>query len=916
MKIKHFAYIVTRIFPVLILSLLLIISSTFVSCTHDSASPTYKESIDNSLLQFTSEGHVLGFDDNAVYIAGLDHALRMEFANSNNVQPVAENIEPAQSDINELCKVCYNNIWDKIDIFYNAIPSGIAESNYIIYPGGNPSDISLQYNVPVDINTDGALQFSFDNGYMTESAPFAWQVINGEQLLIDVEFQYHNINNIGFILGDYNPSYTVYIDPTYQWHTFYGSTNFDESYAIAVDSADNIYVTGFSSATWNGTGDTEPLNAHTAGSNQDIVIIKLNSDGDYQWHTFFGSTSADDGQDIIVDSSNNIYIAGTSHSSWNGPASTEPLHAHSGLDNITIIKLNSNGDYQWHTFYGCNGDNEGLGIAVDFSDNVYISGYSEESWDGPGPTAPLNDHTPTVNYDICIIKLNSAGAYQWHTFMGCYYKDYGQSITVDNSANAYIIGSSERSWTGPDSSAPIHHHAFPDNPDIVIIKVNTDGTYQWHTFYGCTSTDNGLDIVVDSSANVYGTGYSFSTWKGDGDTIPIHPHSGSADIDVLKLNSNGDYQWHTFYGSSEADSGQGIIADHDSSIFITGHSIDTWNGPDNIEPLNAFNPASDETIPILKINASGDYQWHTFYGGATYNDGYGIILDTMSNIYACGFSNQTWNGPGDIEPLNTHSAGSNRDIVVIKMNDSIPSVTTNAATNISLSSATLNMRYVPANYSVNIRFAYRKSGTSTWAYTEWFTSSTAGGYIATIAGLDPGVKYDFRAELENYIFDMQGNIMQFITLGTSGSNKPFLDDSGAISTGTMADIGMGNINVLQPQVAANQQAVIYANVVNKGDLVGYFTVTLKINGQVEETRSVEVNGNSAMPVQFTVVKDEPGTYNVDINGKQTSFTVVDLNSNAVKESRTVFIVALIVCSLAALIALIAIIIRRRANHPS
>jgi hypothetical protein len=143
--------------------------------------------------------------------------------------------------------------------------------------------------------------------------------------------------------------------------------------------------------------------------------------------------------------------------------------------------------------------------------------------------------------------------------------------------------------------------------------------------------------------------------------------------------------------------------------------------------------------------------------------------------------------------------------------------------------------------------------------------------------------------------------------------KPFLNDSGAIVMGNPANISIGNVNILQPQVAANQQAVIYANVVNKGDVVGSFTVTLKINGQVEETRSVEVSGNSAVPIQFTVVKEEPGTYNVDINGKQTSFTVVGTGDTAADSARMVFIIGIIVCSLAALMALVAIIMRRRAS---
>ena len=63
---------------------------------------------------------------------------------------------------------------------------------------------------------------------------------------------------------------------------------------------------------------------------------------------------------------------------------------------------------------------------------------------------------------------------------------------------------------------------------------------------GQVDHDDGHGIAVDTSGNVYVTGYSDATWGS-----PLNAHSGGGDIFVLKLNSSGAYQWHTFYGSSE-----------------------------------------------------------------------------------------------------------------------------------------------------------------------------------------------------------------------------------------------------------------------------------------------------------------------------------------------------------------------------
>ena len=88
------------------------------------------------------------------------------------------------------------------------------------------------------------------------------------------------------------------------------------------------------------------------------------------------------------------------------------------------------------------------------------------------------------------------------------------------------------------------------------------------------------------------------------------------------------------------------------------------------------------------------------------------------------------------------------------------------------------------------------------------------------------------------------------------------------------------VSVNPHQTIAGQPVTIITNVVNTGDEAGNLNVALKINGMVEQTRMVSVGPQGTQPVKFTISKDQPGTYTVDIFGEQGSFTVLGDDSTA------------------------------------
>jgi len=450
---------------------------------------------------------------------------------------------------------------------------------------------------------------------------------------------------------------------TYQWHTFYGIADATSEFrSIAVDAAGNVYVAGYADKTWG-----SPLHAYSG--HNDVVVVKLNSLGAYQWHTFYGAspTSTEDGDDepagIAVDADGNVYVAGYSDRTWQGPGNTRPLHAHGGdSEYMFILKLNSSGAYQWHTFYQPGRANA---IALDSARSVYVTGYSAREWGTPLHSAAANGH-------LVILKLNSSGAYQWHTYYGGGIgagDEAGYGIVTDSLNNVYVTGSAAYPWQGDRNAAPLNPFSGGEgySTDIVVLKLSNSGTYQWHTFSGASGSDDVGSGVSWGGGGLSVVGQSFATWGS-----PLHAHAGEEDIAVLRLNTNGQRQWSTFYGSNADDIGGGISVDAGGNAYVVGWSAGSWQGDGNASPSHPYSGTGVADIVVLKLNSSGIYQRHTFYGASdTHDYGVSIALDSNHAVFTTGTSQSTWQGDRGASPLHPHSGNPNGDGFVLKLSDRI-----------------------------------------------------------------------------------------------------------------------------------------------------------------------------------------------------------------------------------------------------
>jgi hypothetical protein len=296
-----------------------------------------------------------------------------------------------------------------------------------------------------------------------------------------------------------------------------------------LDGSDNMYVVADSTATWNGPTGQPPL--HGITGTRDITVLKLNNHFEYQWHTFYGAAEVNDGFALAL-SGTALVVAGDSRNGWNGPAGQRPIRAHTGSSNEgVILKLNLNGAYLWHTFHG----NNSLfsNVYVDANQNIYTGGYSHEIWLGPNGQQPLHK-PPTREFANAahLLKLNAAGAYQWHALYGG--EDGANILNIDGGTNGilYAAGLSDDDWDGNGSIPPVH--AFSDSTrNLTVAAISDAGDYLWHTFY---PAGEGWGVAYDADGQrVLVTGKGNATWSGDAGQPPLHAYANGPDVLVLSL---------------------------------------------------------------------------------------------------------------------------------------------------------------------------------------------------------------------------------------------------------------------------------------------------------------------------------------------------------------------------------------------
>lgn len=444
------------------------------------------------------------------------------------------------------------------------------------------------------------------------------------------------------------------------WNTFFGGLGEDSANATAVDAAGNIYVTG-SGDDWAGA-PLPAVNAYTAG--MDAFVAKFDPSGVLVWYTFLGGAGDDYGMDLALDSIGNIYVTGSSTLAWGGGAGTFLQPVPGGSANTFVVKLErEGGELVWHTFAGYSYNNTHPNYIALYEDethaaSIFVTGSTAARW---GIDTALNlpqpgPGEPQLGNALFVVKLNSSGDLQWHTFWGGADYTWSSGIALDSSGNVYLAG-----WEiySPGSGADYRWHTSSgsfvspvtgEGIGPFVARLDGSGQLAWYTFHGGQGGNNGpialdshddvyrvagslitkinqdgypvalaeagtsmgaetivTDMVLDAQDNIYLSGTSTASWGMP--VTPHHPgdpfHPNPSDAFAAKFDSEGKLLWNTFRGSSPylndgSDSGTGLALHLDGTIILTGTSSASWGLP--VSAYNAYGTPAGNQGFLAKIN--------------------------------------------------------------------------------------------------------------------------------------------------------------------------------------------------------------------------------------------------------------------------------------------------------------------------
>jgi uncharacterized protein (TIGR03437 family) len=593
-------------------------------------------------------------------------------------------------------KTLSHNVYPGIDLVYYGV-QGQLEYDFVLAPQADPSKIRLKFagaKPAIDASGDLVLSVGARDGQnaIRFHKPILYQQVQGARQPVDGRFTIAR-NEVRFQVGSYDHSRELVIDPALVYSSYLGGSSQQSAiYAMAINAAGQMYVTGITNAIDypTTTGAIEPAcpagnpsyGGHKCGpsSASSAFVAKIGADGQSLIYSTYlggsgggygvggsavgaGGNGSDWGTGIAIDASDNAWVVGMTNSN-NFPITAdayslycEPAAIYSGAYLISI-KANS-----------CGGPN---------SSGYYYSG----------------------TYSVFLVKLNPTGTSMLYgTFLGGTNGEANAQLALDAAGDIYVAGSAYTNV--PGTFAATNYYNYPTTASAYQTQALTGGAYSafvtefdpsgksllYSTMFGSPHQDTVSNALAVAAGKIFIGGYTrdphLPTTPGAiSSTCPGGPTAAGPNTVCVNGAFNGyvaefdpaksgaaSLVFSTYLNGSvstqgtESSSVNALAADGAGNVYAGGQ--DSYTVAEGfpktagvLQPacVVASNSGECDTGFVTKLGPTGALVWSTFYGSPSTASGNqtvsAIAVDAKSNVYIA--ANAT--GLGDY-PLNNGFQG-------------------------------------------------------------------------------------------------------------------------------------------------------------------------------------------------------------------------------------------------------------------
>ena len=300
---------------------------------------------------------------------------------------------------------------------------------------------------------------------------------------------------------------------------------------IATNAAGISYVTGYySSDTLIVNNDT--LLNHAPGA-LDILLVKIDSQGNFIWGRTYGGPGSDQGQSVVNLTGERFGLTAYYNSDTLMMGNNTLLNLAPGFDDFITAVYDSSGTLQWTKTFGSVSDDRAYGIGADNFGNLLLAGrYGSPTLQFD--TITLQNFNPNFTADFFAVKMNANNGHcAWARSLGDSLDEIGEGICADLNGKIYAIGrfSSNQLSIGNRS---FNNYVNLGTSDIFLTAFDSTGTSLWSVTAGKSANDYGMSVATMNN-RIYITGYFRDTSITFGNFNLINGGAGNQDIFTAAL---------------------------------------------------------------------------------------------------------------------------------------------------------------------------------------------------------------------------------------------------------------------------------------------------------------------------------------------------------------------------------------------